>query len=341
MGRDPNMAAEHFKAWLLERHGKGTRLRQTRLCETELDDGDVLLQVAYASITRRDALACCAQEVASRRLPCVPGGDLVAQVLASAAPRFQPGDWVFASGYGIGSKHHGAYAERALLPGGWLLPVPEKLDALSAISLGGSGLAVAMALTQLEDNGLKPERGPVLVTGAGGSNGSLAVTLLAARGYEVCALTRQAENSQWLKDLGASRVLLYGDLHLDAIQPLARGVWAGAVDNLGGNVLGWILGSSKPGAAVVALGDVLGSAVNLSLAPMVARGVSVLGVDSAQAGFATKHKAWIRLAGDLHSDKLRLLYRMVGFEEIPLMCTQLLNGVSRGRTVVRIADSGG
>lgn len=335
------MMAEHFKAWLLERQGRGVQLRQTRLYETDLDDGDVLLQVEYASVTRRDARACSAQEVASRRLPCIPGGDLVARVLASAAPRFQPGDWVFASGYGIGLKHHGAYAERALLPGGWLLPVPDKLDALSAITLGASGLAVAMAITQLEDNGLKPERGPVLVTGAGGCNGSLAVALLAARGYEVCALTGRSENSQWLKDLGAARVLLYGDLQLDAIQPLARGVWAGAVDNLGGSVLGWILGSCKPGAAAVALGDVLGSVASLSLAPMVARGVSVLGVDSAQAGFVAKHAAWMRLAGDLHSDKLRLLHRVVGFEEIPLMCAQLLNGVSRGRTVVRITDSGG
>jgi len=335
------MTAEHFKAWLLERQGRGARLVQTRLHETDLDDGDVLLQVAYASVTRRDALACCAQDVAARRLPCIPGGDLVGRVLASAAPRFQPGDWVFASGYGIGFKHHGAYAERALLPGGWLLPVPDALDSLSAITLGASGLAVAMAVTQLEDNGLKPERGPVLVTGAAGSNGSLAVALLAARGYEVCALTSRSENSQWLKDLGAARVMLYGDLRLDAIQPLARGVWAGAVDNLGGNVLGWILASCKPGAAAVALGDVLGSVANLSLAPMVARGVSVLGVDSAQAGFAAKHTAWMRLAGDLHSDKLCLLHRVVGFEEVPLMCTQLLNGVSRGRTVVRVTDSGG
>lgn len=335
------MSAAQFDAWLLTHERGATRLCQRSLAETDLDDGDVLIRVAYASLTRRDALACTGRCSLSRRLPCVPGSDLVGQVIASAAPRFQPGDWVFAAGYGLGVKHHGGYAQRALLPGGWLLPLHAGQTAQDAIILGISGLAVGMALAQLEDNRLKPERGPVLVTGASGNNGALAVAALAARGYEVHALTSRREKTMWLKALGASRVLYGDDLQLDAIQPLGRGLWAGAVDNLGGNVLAWIMAHCKPGAAAVALGDVAGRVCSLPLDPMVRRGVSLLGVDVVQAGFEEKWQVWSRLAADLHTDKLSMLCSVIGFEEVASAAEQLLRGATQGRMIVRIADSGG
>jgi len=332
--------ATGFKTWLVERRAGEIKGRFAQLAETDLDDGDVLVRVGFASLGRRDALACTGRAATVRRFPCVGGSDLAGEVLASASPRFCPGDLVLSSGYGLGVKHHGGYAELALLPGGWLLPLPKELSLLESMVFGSSGLAVVMAVTRLEDNGLKPERGPILVTGASGNCGSLAVALLAARGYEVVALTARPELHDWLVDLGASKVLLRDNLRLDAIQPKERGIWAGAIDNLGGAYLPWIVDACKPGACVVALGDVAGSACHLSLDPCVTRGVSVLGVDSVQAGFACKECAWARLSGDLQTGALALLYRVVAFEALPLAFEELLNGHTRGRTVVRIANLG-
>lgn len=329
------MSATGFNAWLVERGGG----RFTRLDETDLDDGDVLVRVKYSAVARRDALACTGREALVRRFPCVGGSDLLGEVIASAAPRFKPGDEVLATGYGLGVNHHGGFAERALLPGGWLLPRPAELADWECMALGSAGLAVAMAISRLENNGLKREMGPVLVSGATGGVGSLAVALLANRGYEVVALTGRPGLAEWLRTLGASKVMTNDELHPVETSRLSRkGVWAAAIDNCGGDVLGWILASAKPGAGVVAMGSVAGDSMQSSLMPFVWRGVSLFGVDSVHAGFVCREKAWSRLSGDLQSCRLSLLCRVVGFKELPVAFEQLLGRLVQGRTVVRIAD---
>lgn len=335
-------AAPRFKAWLIERIGQVIQGRFALLAETDLDDGDVLIRVEYAAVSRHDALASCGAAFLPSRLPCIGGRDLVGEVIASSAPRFRCGDKVIATGYGLGLKHHGAFAEIALVPGGWLLPLPQTLTMLDSMILGSAGVAIAMAVSRLEDNGLRPERGPVLVSGADGESGSLAVALLAARGYEVVALSQRVELSEWLRGIGASKVLACDELAPSAIRQKERALWAGAIDNQGSETLAWILASAKPGAGVVALGDAAGKDdCRLSVGQFWVRGVSLFGIDATQAGFASKEKAWARLSDDLLTPALAMLHRVVRFEELPLVFEQLLAGNTRGRTVVRIATQGG
>ena len=327
------MSEAGFMAWLVERHGG----RFARLTEADLDDGDVLVRVKYSAVGRRDALACTGREALVRRFPCVGGSDLFGEVIASAAPRFKPGDEVLATGYGLGVNHHGGFAERALLPGSWLMSRPAELEGWQCMALGSAGLSVAMAISRLEDQGLKPERGPVLVSGATGGLGSLAVSLLASRGYEVVALTGRPELADWLKDLGASRIIR--GYEFAPVDPARRkGVWAAAIDSCGGRVLGWVLSTSKPGACVVALGNVVGDGLETSLLPIVSRGVSLLGMDSIHSGFVCREKAWARLSGDLQSSRLDLLCGVVGFSELPVAFERQLSRLCRGRVVVHMAD---
>lgn len=327
------MGEAGFMAWLVERNGGSF----ARLTEADLDDGDVFVRVRYSAVGRREALACTGREASVRRFPCVGGADLVGEVIASAAPRFKTGDEVIATGYGLGVNHHGGFAERALLPGAWLLPRPAELEAWQCMALGSAGLSVAMAISRLEDQGLKPERGPVLVSGATGGLGSLSVALLASRGYEVVALTGRPELADWLKGIGASRIMGgYEFAPVDAAR--RKGVWAAAIDCCGGRVLGWVLSTAKPGAGVVALGNVMGDGLETSLLPIVSRGVSLLGVDSVHSGFVCREKAWARLSGDLQSSRLDLLCGVVGFRELPVAFERLLSRLCRGRTVVRMSD---
>ncbi|MBK9616577.1 MAG: oxidoreductase [Uliginosibacterium sp.] len=327
-----------FMAWVNARAGAACRGAFGRMTEAELDDGDVLIHVGYASVSTRDALASAGRPPLPSRLPCVGGADLAGEVIASAAPRFRPGDKVIATGYGLGIKHHGAFAERALLPGGWLLPLPAPLTMRASMALGTPGIALAMVISRLEDGGLKPERGPVLVSGAEHGHGTLAVALLAARGYEVVALSRHHGSEVWLGTLGASKVIICGSAEHAAIRQNARALWAAAIDNQGGEILPWLLASVKPGAGVAVVGEA--SSVVHSLGPFWERGVCLFGVDARQAGFATKEHAWGRLSGDLHAPALGGACTVVAFDALPEVFEQLLAGNTHGRTVVRIGAQG-
>ncbi|KAF7599418.1 MAG: oxidoreductase [Candidatus Dactylopiibacterium carminicum] len=330
-----------FKAFRIDRDDKaqgGVRAGFVTMDEGELDAGDVLIRVVCSSVNYKDALAATGRERIVRRLPCVGGVDLAGTVVRSAAPRFQPGDAVIATSYEIGVAHHGGYAELALMPGGWVLPCPAGLDLSEAMAVGTAGLTAALAITRMEDAGLKPERGPVLVTGASGGVGSLAIDMLAGRGYEVVALTGKAETSDWLRSLGATRVMLRDELALDTVRPLDKAVWAGAIDNLGGAVLSWLLASTKPTGVVASVGLAADTVLNTTVMPFVLRGVSLLGIDSVYAGFGVREKAWARIAADLRPRHLASIAREVNFEALPEVFESLVAGGSRGRTVVRIAS---
>lgn len=330
-----------FKAFQIGQQGSSAPVgRFVQMDETLLDAGDVLIRVEFSSVNYKDALAASGKGRVVRRFPCVGGIDLAGTVVKSAAPRFQPGDPVIATGYEMGVAHHGGYAEYALVPGGWVLPLPPGLSLQDAMAIGTAGLTAAMAITRMENNGLKPENGPLIVTGASGGVGSLAIDMLAGRGYEVVALTGKPEQADWLRSIGAARVMLRSELQLDAIKPLEKGIWAGAVDNLGGAVLAWLLSTSKPTGVVASIGLVADSALNTSVMPFVLRGVSLLGIDSVYAGFGVREKVWSRLSGDLRPRHLAAIARLVPFDELPNVFDNLIAGLARGRTVVQIALSG-
>ena len=325
-----------FRAFLVEQGPTGSAGSFVTLNEGQLDAGDVLIRVTHSSVNYKDALAATGRGQIIRRFPCVGGIDLAGEVVHSAAPRFQPGDRVLATSYDLGVSHHGGYSEYALVPGGWVMPLPAGMDCFDAMALGTAGLTAAMAVSRMEDNGLKPESGPVLVTGATGGVGCLAIDMLAARGYEVVALTGKADQRDWLLSLGAARVMLRSEIP-DARKPLDKGFWAGAVDNVGGEVLAWILSTAKPGGAVASIGLVGGVALDTTVMPFVLRGVSLLGIDSGYAGFSVRERAWGRLATDLKPRNLRKVTRSVEFDTLPETFESLLSGNAHGRIVVTVA----
>ena len=333
-----------FRAFRIEQLGDtapaGVAGRFVEMDESQLDAGDVLIRVEYSSVNYKDALAATGTGRIVRRFPCVGGIDLAGTVVRSAAPRFQPGDKVIATSYELGVAHHGGYSEYALVPGGWVLPLPANLTLQEAMAIGTAGLTAALAISRMEDNGLKPERGPVIVTGASGGVGSLAIDMLAGRGYEVVALTGKPELADWLKSLGASRVLPRSELDLAALKPLDKGLWAGAIDNLGGAVLAWLLATSKPTGVVASIGLAAGTELNTTVMPFVLRGVSLLGIDSVYAGFGVREKAWARLAADLRPRHLKDITRLVAFDELPGVFDNFIAARVTGRTVVQIAPSG-
>lgn len=328
-----------FKAFLVEQgpdrsHSAGF----VEFDEERLDAGDVLIRVCYSSINYKDALASTGKGRIIRRFPCVPGIDLAGIVERSAAPRFKPGDPVFATSYDIGVAHHGGYAEYALLPGGWVQPLPDGLSLSQIMALGTAGFTAALGVQRMEENGLRPENGPVIVTGATGGVGSLAVDMLAGRGYEVVALTGKAEQTDWLRSLGASSVMLRGDLDTTRIKPLDKGLWAGAVDSLGGDILAWLASTMKPQGCIASIGLAAGTDLKTTVMPFILRGVSLLGVDSVYVGAAIREKIWARLAADLKPPHLDALTRTVEFAQLPDEFDRYIAGQAHGRTVVRINE---
>lgn len=332
-----------FKALLIEERdvaGKKTVVSGfTTLNETDLDPGEVVIRVAYSSINYKDALAATGKGKIIRRFPCVGGIDLSGVVESSGDPRFAPGDKVIATSFDIGVAHHGGYAEVARVPADWVVKLPAGLDLKRAMALGTAGFTAALAVQRMEDNGLTPANGPVIVTGATGGVGSLAVDMLAGLGYAVTALTGKPQESDYLKSLGARDILLRGDLDLAKIRPLDNARWAGAVDNLGGEVLAWILSTMQQAGTVASIG--LAASMNLptTVAPFILRGVSLLGVDSGYIGFPMRQHIWDRLAGDLKPRHLDSLTRTVAFADLPREFETYIAGQAKGRAVVAVNPS--
>ncbi|MCL2656767.1 MAG: oxidoreductase [Betaproteobacteria bacterium] len=328
-----------FRAYLIEQDGQRQhKAGFVTLDEGRLDAGDVLIRVLWSSINYKDALAGTGKGRIIRRFPCVGGIDLAGIVEHSAAPRFKPGDQVLATSYDIGVAHHGGYAEYALIPGGWVVPLPEGLSLRQAMALGTAGFTAALGVQRMEENRLKPENGPVIVTGATGGVGSLAVDMLAQRGYEVVALTGKPEQAEWLKSLGAARVMLRSELDLKNIRPLDKGLWAGAVDNLGGEVLSWIASTMKPWGTIASIGLAASSDLNTTVMPFILRGVSLLGIDSGYVGAAIREHIWARLASDLKPAHFERLTREISFDELPQEFDRYIAGQAHGRVVVRVSQ---
>lgn len=302
----------------------------------ELDPGSVVVRVAYSSVNFKDALAGTGSGKIVRRFPCNGGIDLSGTVAESSDDRFRPGDKVLATGYDLSVSHDGGFAEYCRLPGDWLVPLPDGLDLFEAMAIGTAGYTAALGVVRMEHDGLAPANGEVIVTGSTGGVGSLAVDILASAGYEVVALTGKEDANDFLRMLGASRVMLRSELDLTKIRPLDKGLWAGAVDNLGGDVLAWIASTMKTHGTIASIGLAASHELKTTVMPFILRGVSLLGVDSAYTDRAVRHAVWKRLASDLRPRHLAEVSKTVAFDELPAVFQSMLDRKTRGRIVVRI-----
>jgi len=325
-----------FKALLIEQIDGKVSSGFVMLDPARLDPGAVTIRVAYSSVNYKDALAATGTGKIIRRFPCVGGIDLSGTVIESADPRYQPGDAVIATSFDIGVAHHGGYAEIARVPGDWVVPLPESLSLYEAMALGTAGFTAALAVVRMEENRLTPANGPVIVTGATGGVGSLAVDILASRGYHVVALTGKAGESDYLKSLGATEVMLRSALDLTKIRALDNARWAGAVDNLGGDVLAWIVSTMAQGGTIASIGLAASMTLNTSVAPFILRGVSLLGIDSGYIRAPYRHGVWKRLASDLRPPHLASMARRIDFAELPGTFDEYIAGRAKGRVVVEI-----
>ena len=302
----------------------------------DLDQGEVVFKVAYSSVNYKDALAATGAGKIIRRFPCVGCIDLSGTVAESKDKRFKPGDAVIATSYDIGVAHDGGYASYARIPADWVVPMPAGLDLFEAMALGTAGFTAGLAVERMEHDGLKPGNGPVIVTGATGGVGSIALDILAGNGYAVTALTGKASETDYLKKLGASEVLLRSSLDLSRIKPLDKAVWAGAVDNLGGDVLSWIASTMQVGGTLASIGLAASHEFKTTVMPFILRGVSLLGIDSVNAPMAVRQKVWQRLASDLKPKHLKAMANTVEFSNLPGVFDSFLKAQVKGRTVVKI-----
>src|SRR4051794_36534402 len=295
----------------------------------DLGEGDVLVRVAWSSVNYKDALATTAKGQVARISPLIPGIDL-------AGTDEDSGEEVLAHGYELGVAHHGGYAEYARVPSQWIVPLPAGLSAKQAMTIGTAGYTAARCVIALEAAGVKPDAGPVLVTGASGGVGSTAVDILAARGYEVVAST--GKPAEFLLSLGAAAVISREEAAGDASRPLEKTRWAGVVDCVGGEVLAGAIRSVRYGGAVAACGNTGGVKLPTTVLPFILRGVSLLGVDSVQTPIKERHETWRRLATDLRPPHLDdAIAREIALDELEETLTSILKGDVQGRTIVRVS----
>jgi acrylyl-CoA reductase (NADPH) len=326
-----------FKAYLIDQEDGKVVSRFVDMNDSQLDSGEVVIAVSHSSINYKDALAATGAGRIIRRFPCVGGIDLAGRVVASSDARFATGDNVLATSYDIGVAHHGGYAERARVPADWVVKLPTGLTHRDAMALGTAGFTAALAVVRMEHEGLTPAHGPVVVSGATGGVGCIAIQILASLGYHVVALTGKEAEGDYLKSLGAGEVMLRQSLDLAKIKPLGKETWAGAVDNLGGDVLAWILSTTKTNGAVAAIGLAASMSLNTTVAPFILRGASLLGVDSVNCAMSQRMEVWRRLATDMRPAHLAKITRDVAFADLPAAFDDFIQGRAKGRTVVNVA----
>lgn len=328
-----------FKAFLIEQNEGKISSRFATLEENQLDAGEVTIAVAWSGVNYKDALAATGAGRIIRRFPCVGGIDLSGTVVKSDSPKFQPGDRVLATSYDIGVAHHGGFAELARVPAAWVYRLPAGLDLREAMALGTAGFTAGLAVARMEHDGLKPENGPVVVSGATGGVGSIAVEILAKAGYAVHALTGKADAADYLKRLGAQEVILRSSLDLTKIKPLDKALWAGAVDNLGGEVLAWMASTMKQAGTIASIGLAASIELKTTVMPFILRGVSLLGIDSGYVGDPLRGEVWRRLGSDWKPEKVIAQAREIGFDQLPGVFDDFLQSRVTGRTIVRIENS--
>ncbi|WP_134701167.1 acryloyl-CoA reductase [Ammoniphilus sp. YIM 78166] len=303
----------------------------------DLPSGDVTIRVAYSSVNYKDGLAADPKGRIVRSYPFVPGIDLAGTVVSSKSSRFREGDEVIVTSYGLGVSHFGGFSQYARVPSDWVVPLPQGLTMKEAMALGTAGFTAALSIQRLEENGLHPEKGSVLVTGSTGGVGSLAVSMLALRAYHVVASTGKESEHEYLRQLGAKEILHRAELSPEKILPLDKQRWAGAVDPVGGKTLAYVLSTTQYGGSVAVSGLTGGGEVPTTVYPFILRGVNLLGIDSVECPMDTRTKIWDRMASEL---KPKNLLKHIGYEvnlyELPAVLSEILKGTIRGRTIVSL-----
>lgn len=324
-----------FRAILIDKDDTGYRASLQTLDEAQLPAGDVRVRVSHSTLNYKDALAITGQGPVVRQFPMVPGIDLAGVVEESRHPDFKAGDAVLLNGWGVGEGHWGGLAEQARLNGDWLIPLPAGFSAAEAMALGTAGYTAMLAVLALERHGVTPERGEVLVTGANGGVGSVAIALLAKLGYRVAASTGRPEEAEYLKSLGAAEIVERASLS-EPGRPLGRERWAGAIDSVGSHTLANVCAGTRYGGCVAACGLAQGMEFPATVAPFILRGVTLAGIDSVMRPRADRLEAWSRLARDLDKRLLAPITRTIGLEEVIPTAGELLAGKVRGRVVVDV-----
>ncbi len=326
-----------MRALVVEKDGEGkTSASVQDIDEARLPEGDVTVRVEYSTVNYKDGLCIGPGGGLVRNYPHVPGIDFAGVVEASEDARYAPGDKVVLTGWRVGEAHWGGYAEKARVKADWLVPLPDGLSTRAAMAVGTAGFTAMLAVMALEDHRLEPSMGEVLVTGAAGGVGSVATAVLAARGYEVAAVTGRPETSAYLTELGASRIVAREELAETVKRPLEAESWSGCVDAVGGAMLARVLGQMKYGASVSAVGLAGGAGLPATVIPFLLRGVNLLGIDSVMQPYENRLRAWKRVATDLPMDKLEAMVQPATLADLPRLGADILKGQVKGRVVVDV-----
>jgi acrylyl-CoA reductase (NADPH) len=325
-----------FRAFRIHQEGGKVVARLETIGLDDLGPGEVVVRVGYSTINYKDALAATGAGKILRKYPLVGGIDFAGEVVSSQNPEFKPGQKVLVNGCGLSETHDGGYAEYARVQGDWVVPIPAGLDEFQCMAIGTAGYTAALAIHRMEQNGQQPEGGEIVVTGATGGVGSLAIDMLAGRGYKVAALTGKRSATEYLEQLGAARVLLREGLNLGS-RPLEEAQWAGAIDNLGGDVLAWLTRTTNFWGNIASIGLAASAELKTTVVPFILRGVNLLGINSVFTPRPLRLAVWQRLASDLkprHLDKI--VTRTVSFDELPQAFEPYVKGAVTGRAVVKI-----
>lgn len=326
-----------MKALLVEKDADGkTHAAVQEIDEARLPEGNVRVAVEYSTLNYKDGLCIGTGGGLVRIYPHVPGIDFAGTVEASDDPRYKAGDKVVVTGWRVGETHWGGYAQKARVRADWLVPLSRGLNSRQAMAVGTAGLTAMLAVMALEDHGLKPGQGPVLVTGAAGGVGSVATALLARLGHEVAAVTGRPEAAEYLMSLGAKRIIARAELNETVKKPLESETWSGCIDAVGGAMLARVLGQMKYGASVAAVGLAGGTALPATVLPFLLRAVNLLGIDSVMQPFANRMRAWQRVASDLPLDKLEAMIEPATLGDLPRLGAEILKGRVKGRVVVDV-----
>ena len=325
-----------FRAIVIEKSDGGQTVALSDFDESKLMEGDVTVAVEWSTVNYKDGLALTGKAPVVRRWPMIAGVDLAGMVESSSHPDWKPGDKVILNGWGLGETHFGAYAQKARVRGDWLVRLPATMSARDAMAIGTAGYTAMLAVMALERYGLKPESGPLVVTGAAGGVGSVAVAILTKLGFQVTASTGRPEEADYLKRLGAVEVIERKEL-TGPVRPLAKERWAGGVDSVGSATLANVLSMIRYRGAVAACGLAGGMDLPTSVAPFILRGVALLGIDSVYRPWKDREEAWKRLEFDLDRAKLREMTTEIGLADVIEAGQQIVEGRVRGRITVKIA----
>jgi NADPH2:quinone reductase len=328
-----------FRAYRIFEEGRSSTGRFVELTLDDLDPGEVVIQTHYSGVNYKDALAATGAGKVVRRFPCVGGVDASGVVASSTDARFNVGDEVLVTGYDMGVAHDGGFAEYVRVPADWVVPLPQGLTLFEAMALGTAGFTVALALHRLEQNELSLNKGKVIVTGATGGVGSLAVQILSQLGYYVVAMTGKNNEHEYLRSLGANEILSRSEIDLKSTRFLEKAQWAGALDSVGGDTLAWLARTMQQNGTIACFGNAGGVELHTTVFPFILRGVKLLGVDSSATVMPLRKQLWQRLAGELKPQQLSLLAYTVPFAKLPEVFPSMINGETRGRAVVQIAGS--